>query len=189
VDDSGLLERMRRGDESACAELFARHRVPVFRYAAHMGGAGAADDIVQEVFLALLRQLDQYDAGRGSLQAYLLGIARRQVLKQMAARHQTTSFEEGVDETATLESPACSPFDDVSRAETVDRVRTAIAALPPVYREAIVLCELNELDYATASAVMDCPIGTVRSRLHRARALLVVKLADMRKGALTLDGR
>jgi RNA polymerase sigma-70 factor (ECF subfamily) len=111
------------------------------------------------------------------------------VLKQMAAAHQTMSFGQDGDETAILESPACSPFDELSRAETVDRVRTAIAGLPPVYREAIVLCELNELDYATASAVMDCPIGTVRSRLHRARALLILRLADMRKGALTLDGR
>jgi RNA polymerase sigma-70 factor (ECF subfamily) len=154
----------------------------------HMGGAGQADDIVQEVFLALLRQLPHYDAARGSLQAYLLGIARRQVLKRMAAQHPTMSIDDERGEAASLEFAGASPFDDLSRAEAVERVRAAIATLPAAYREAVVLCELNDLDYATAAAVMECPIGTVRSRLHRARALLVGKLADMRSGALSIDG-
>jgi RNA polymerase sigma-70 factor, ECF subfamily len=188
VDDSRLLERMRHGDEHAFAELFARHRVPVFRYAMHMGGAGQADDIVQEVFLALLRQHSQFDPSRGSLQAYLLGIARRQILKRAAAQHFTVPIENDGGDVVAIESSAASPFDDLRRAEAVERVRAAIATLPPVYREAIVLCELNEVDYATAAAVMECPIGTVRSRLHRGRALLVAKLADMRNGALIFDG-
>jgi RNA polymerase sigma-70 factor (ECF subfamily) len=185
VDDSRLLERTRQGDEHAFAELFARHRVAVFRYAAHMGGAAAADDIVQDVFLALLRQLAHFDASRGPLGAYLFGIARRQVFKRIAAPHPAP-LDDDVDSAAGLESPIGSPFDDLSRAETVERVRAAIATLPPVYREAVVLCELNELDYATAATVMECPIGTVRSRLHRARALLTEKLAAMRSGVLTL---
>jgi RNA polymerase sigma-70 factor (ECF subfamily) len=185
VDDSRLLERIRRGDENAFAELFARHRAAVFRYAAHMGGAACADDIVQEVFLALLRQLSHYDASRGSVGAYLLGITRRQVFKRSAIQPPAPLDEDG-DATAGLESPNGNPFDDLSRAETVERVRAAIATLPAAYREAVVLCELNELDYATAAAVMECPIGTVRSRLHRARALLVAKLAAMRSGALTV---
>jgi RNA polymerase sigma-70 factor (ECF subfamily) len=185
VDDSRLLERVRRGDENAFAELFARHRAAVFRYAAHMGGAGSADDIVQEVFLALLRQLSHYDASRAPLAAYLLGIARRQVFKR-AAVPPPAPLDDESDAASGLESPDGNPFDDLSRAETVERVRAAIATLPPVYREAVVLCELNELDYATAAAVMECPVGTVRSRLHRARALLVAKLAAMRPGVVTV---
>jgi len=185
VDDSRLLERIRQGDENAFAELFARHRAAVFRYAAHMGGAGAADDIVQEVFLALLRQLSHYDASRGSVGAYLLGITRRQVFKRSAAAPPPPLDDDG-DSTSALESPDGNPFDDLSRAETVERVRAAIATLPAAYREAVVLCELNELDYATAAAVMDCPVGTVRSRLHRARALLSAKLAAIRPGAVTV---
>jgi RNA polymerase sigma-70 factor (ECF subfamily) len=135
VDDSRLLERVRRGDENAFAELFARHRAAVFRYAAHMGGAGSADDIVQEVFLALLRQPSHYDASRAPLGAYLLGIARRQVFKRIAVP-PPAPLDDASEATAGLESPDGNPFDDVSRAETVERVRAAIATLPAVYREA-----------------------------------------------------
>jgi RNA polymerase sigma-70 factor (ECF subfamily) len=181
VDDFRLVERMKQGDESAFAALFARHKTAVHRYAAHMGGASGApaDDVVQEVFLAFLRQLAQFDPALGSVQGYLLGIARRQVLRQLG-RARLDDAIDSVDAGAACLSADSSAFEDLSRAETVERVREAVGALPPVFREAIVLCELNELDYATAAGIMNCPIGTVRSRLHRARVLLVEALADMR---------
>src|SRR5207302_6049964 len=78
-------------------------------------------------------------------------------------------------------APDLTPFEDLSRAETVDVVRAAIQSLPPAYREVVVLCELQEMDYADAAAVIGRPIGTVRSRLHRARALLASKLASTQK--------
>jgi RNA polymerase sigma-70 factor, ECF subfamily len=171
VNDLGLLDRARRGDESAFAELLERHRAAVFRYASHMCGRSAAEDVVQEVFLAFLRQLGRYDAGRGALQAYLLGIGRRQALKCLTGRQREDWPEQGRDSAANpLDTPAVpdrviDPFLASSEAEIVARVRSAIAILPPIYREAIVLCDLNELDYATAASVMGCPIGTVRSRL------------------------
>jgi RNA polymerase sigma-70 factor, ECF subfamily len=179
-----MLERARRGDESAFAELFERHRTAVFRYALHMCGRAAAEDVVQEVFLAFLVQLARYDADRGTLQAYLLGIARRQALKSLTGRRAEhwpdpiVGSETAVD-TSAEPSPAVDPFLASSEAETVERVRTAIATLPAVYREAVVLCELNDLDYQAAAAVMNCPVGTVRSRLHRARAMLMARLAEL----------
>ena len=188
MDDLGLLERARRGDESAFAELFERHRTAVFRYALHMCGPAAAEDVVQEVFLALLRQLARYDAGRGTLQAYLLGIARRQALRSLAGRKAEYWPDPSLDasenpvETSSQPTPAIDPFLASSEAETVERVRTAIAALPAVYREAVVLCELNDLDYQAAALVMNCPVGTVRSRLHRARAMLAARLAELNPG-------
>jgi RNA polymerase sigma-70 factor (ECF subfamily) len=191
VDDLRLLERMRRGDENAFAELFARHRAVVYRYAAHMCGHGAADDVVQEVFLALLRQLDRYDAGRSSLQAYLLGIARRQALKRLSGppldqwpEGRDGDWAPDSDSARSAADAASDPFEALNRAEIIGRVRACIATLPAVYREALVLCELNELDYQAAAVVMNCPIGTVRSRLHRARALLVKGLTEMRGTAL-----
>jgi len=69
----------------------------------------------------------------------------------------------------------------VNRAEVVGAVRAAIKSLPTAYREVVVLCELEEMDYAGAAAVIGCPVGTVRSRLHRARALLASKLEAMRQ--------
>ena len=61
----------------------------------------------------------------------------------------------------------------------IDVVRQAVQSLPPVYREVVALCDLQEMDYATVAHVIQCPIGTVRSRLHRARALLLRKLASV----------
>jgi RNA polymerase sigma-70 factor (ECF subfamily) len=184
VDDLRLLDRARRGDESAFAELFERHRRAVFRYALHMCGRAAAEDVVQEVFLAFLRQLARYDADRGTLQAYLLGIARRQALRSLTGR-QAEHWPDAVEgsqtalDTVAEPSPAVDPFLASSEAETVQRVRAAIATLPAVYREAVVLCELDDLDYQTAAAVMCCPVGTVRSRLHRARAILIARLPEL----------
>lgn len=176
MDDLRLLERARSGDESAFAELFARHRAAVYRYAAHMCGYDGAEDVLQEVFLALLRQLERFDPRRSGLQAYLIGIARRQALKRLGGPRLDRWPEAG--EAASGEPASRDPFETLSRAEVVDRLRASIATLPPVYREAIVLCGLNELDYATAAVIMQCPIGTVRSRLHRARALLAAMLTE-----------
>jgi RNA polymerase sigma-70 factor (ECF subfamily) len=185
VDDLRLLERARRGDESAFAGLFERHRTAVFRYALHMCGPAAAEDVVQEVFLAFLRQLDRYQADRGAVQAYLLGIARRQALRNLTGRKAEqwpgsaiADSETAVDASAEP-NPAIDPFLASSEAETVERVRAAIAGLPAVYREVVVLCELNDLAYQAAASVMSCPVGTVRSRLHRARAMLAVRLAEL----------
>lgn len=184
-----MLERVRRGDGAAFADLFARHRAPVYRYAVHMAGPGEAEDVVQEVFLALLRQVDGYDPDRGPLQPYLLGIARRMVFRRVAgARLDEQLDDEAAGETLADDGIA-SPFETIDRAETLERVRAAVAALPDVYREAIVLCEFNELDYAAAAGVIGCPIGTVRSRLHRARGLLAERLAPAMRRKVSANGR
>jgi RNA polymerase sigma-70 factor, ECF subfamily len=186
VDDHGLIERMRQGDESAFADVFARHRTAVYRYAVHMAGHAAADDIVQETFLVLIRQLPQFDPKRGTLRAYLLGIARRQMLNRFVTVRETEPIDE---ESGQFESCDSDPFEDLTRAEIVSHVRGAIVTLPLVYREAIVLCDLNEADYETAAVVMNCPVGTVRSRLHRARALLLSKLSKFRPGVMVANGQ
>jgi RNA polymerase sigma-70 factor (ECF subfamily) len=178
VDDVGLLDRARRGDEDAFSQLFTRHQRAIYRYAAHMCGRDAGDDIVQETFLAVLRQVGQYDASRGAVLAYLLGIARHLIVKRLTSRKHG-AFDEALDEQMVdaFATNRQSPLDVLTQAESVDRVRAAIASLSPTYREVVVLCELEELDYAAAAAIAQCPIGTVRSRLHRAKALLATKLA------------
>jgi RNA polymerase sigma-70 factor (ECF subfamily) len=179
VDDIELLSRARRGDEDAFSTLFTRHQRPVYRYAAHMCGREPADDVVQETFLAVLRQSTRDDAPRGEVRSYLLGIARHFVLKRLGAKYQAAVSDslDDAGETALGDSP--TSLDDIVRAETVDAVRAAIDELPAPYRDAVVLCELEELDYAAAAHVMQCPIGTVRSRLHRAKSLLSITLAAL----------
>jgi len=177
-DDASLVHRARKGDEPAFAALFARFQRQVFRYAAYMEGAGAADDVVQETFLAVLRQGDRHDRLTGSVAGYLIGIARHVMFKR---RDRTGAYwladvhDEAVLDTEFGSGP--NALDQLVAAESAESVRAAVQSLPPVYREAVVLCDLEELDYAAAAALMTCPVGTVRSRLNRARALLARKLS------------
>jgi RNA polymerase sigma-70 factor (ECF subfamily) len=175
VDDAGLLERARRGDAEAFSLLFARCQGPIYRYAAHMCGREAADDVVQETFLAVLRGTGRYDAARGGALGYLFGIARHVVLQRLGSRWTAADPLEH-DRAATIECDEPTALERLTRSEAIDAVRCAIAALPPAYREAIVLCELQEMSYEDAAAIAQCPVGTIRSRLHRARALLAAKL-------------
>jgi RNA polymerase sigma-70 factor (ECF subfamily) len=177
VDDARLFEAARRGDTGAFSGLFNRYQGPIFRYAAHMCGQDAADDIVQDTFLAVLRGTGQYDADRGPAANYLFGIARHFVLKRLTTRELVAWGDDPHDQISVEASHEPSVLDSLTRAETVVAVRAAIRSLPPAYREAIVLCELQEMSYEAAAAIAECPVGTIRSRLHRAKALLSSKLA------------
>jgi RNA polymerase sigma-70 factor (ECF subfamily) len=179
VDDVGLLDRARRGDADAFSRVFARYQRAIYRYGVYMAGLDAGDDIVQETFLAVLRQNERGDPPRsGSVLAYLIGIARHRILKRLAARHEALLAEPMDDEVRdeTAASETLTALDHLTRAEMIDMVRAAVQSLPAAYREAVVLCELQEMPYAQAAEVMQCPIGTVRSRLHRAKTLLAASL-------------
>jgi len=173
VDDATLLERSRRGDAAAFSELFARHHRAIYRYALHMCGRDAGDDAVQETFLAVLNAPGRYDAERGSVIGYLLGIARHRILKRIDEDRTE------LDEASVTEVGPATVLDALTRQETIDTVRSAVRSLPATYREVVVLCELQEVDYVEAAAIIGCPVGTIRSRLHRARALLTAKLAAL----------
>jgi RNA polymerase sigma-70 factor (ECF subfamily) len=184
VDDRQLVERVRRGDEEALATVYARHQAAIYRYALHMCGAAAADDIVQDTFVALLRRPRGYEASRGPLVSYLFGIARHHVAKRLTAmRAELLLLDDDPDAAMNgAVAPDDTPLEAFSRGELVAQVRDAIRSLPLAYREVVVLCELNEMDYAAASAVIERPIGTVRSRLHRAKAMLMTKLRSSADG-------
>src|SRR5262249_34993006 len=125
--------------------------------------------------LTLIRDPGRYDASRGPVSAYLYGIARNCVLR---------SLQTGRSDAPIAEEETCAeflmvrdnPLGDLTRKETIEEVRRAVLSLPEHYREVIVLCDLHEMDYAEASTVLCCAVGTVRSRLHRARKLLLAKL-------------
>jgi RNA polymerase sigma-70 factor (ECF subfamily) len=179
VDDVALLERMRRGDTDAASTLFARHEGAIYRYAAHMCGPDAAEDVVQETFLAVLRRSGQYDSTRGSVGNYLFGIARHFVLKRLGSRYEDAIAGGADEQLDAIAADQPTVLDRLTQAETIGTVRAAIASLPPAYREVVALCELEEMTYEAAADVVQCPVGTIRSRLHRARALLVTKLSAL----------
>ena len=187
--DDELLMRLRNGDEQAFATLYKRRQGAIFRFALHMNASTAvAEDITQEVFLALLREECGYDKERGTLSGYLFGIARKLVLRNVERGRVDVPLESESDEGAPRELAVIDdPLAGLTRHEAIEALRRAVQALPRRYREVVVLCDLEELDYADAAVALGCPIGTVRSRMHRARALLLEKLNHERKPRLAVD--
>lgn len=175
LPDNDLLRRMIAGDEEAFVLIYRRLNGAVYRFALHMSGSPEiAEEVTQETFLALIRSSRDYETTRGPLVAWLLGIARNLVRRAIGAIRETEGIEESsfaADVTGT-----CDAFNDLSRRETIEAVRQAVLSLPAAYREVVVLCELQEMEYRDAASILKCPIGTVRSRLHRARTMLMVKL-------------
>ncbi len=180
LPDSDLLQRARKGDEAAFVALYRRRQGNVYRFALRMSGSEAiAEDVTQEVFLALLREAARYDATRSSLASYLFGIARNQVLRRLERERNYTPFPDSEEEEVGALQAMESPLGDLTRQETIEAVRQAVLALPPHYREVVVLCDLHELSYLETAETLNCAVGTVRSRLHRARALLGEKLRSL----------
>lgn len=173
--DTALISAVAAGDASAFAALYRRRRADVYRFAFAMSRSPSiAQDVVQEVFLALLESAARYDAAKGSVRAWLLGAARHVVLDRLRAESRW-SYEPGAHEEPAV---PCTGEEQIFAAQRLARLHAAIVELPFEYRETLALCELAELSYAESAAVLGCPIGTVRSRLHRARALLAAKLGE-----------
>jgi RNA polymerase sigma-70 factor (ECF subfamily) len=178
--DSELLQSMMAGDEAALTTLFLRKARDVHRFALQMCGSRAlADDVTQEVFIVLIREAHTFDAARGSVSAFLMGIARNHVLRRLRRERFYVSMGENSEGQNNTDQPGAGgdgPLDDLARRETIESVRRSVLALPERYREVVVLCDLQEVSYAEAAEILGCAVGTVRSRLHRARALLIEKL-------------
>jgi len=180
TSDAELLELMKAGNEEGLSALYRRRSRAVHRFALQMCGSQAvADDVTQEVFMALIREGNNYDPAKGTLHAFLLGIARNHVLRRLRRERFYVSIEENA---AEHKADGQGPLADFSRGETIKSVRSAILTLPERYREVVVLCDLQELSYQEAAAALGCAVGTVRSRLHRARTLLIAKLRPSTEG-------
>jgi RNA polymerase sigma-70 factor (ECF subfamily) len=176
--DIQLLQAMLAGEEEALAALYRRRARDVHRFALHMcGSQSLAEDVTQEVFMVLMREGRAFDPDKGSLPAFLIGIARNHVLRGLRRERFYVSLDQNpTNAREGVSDRACGPLDSLSRNETIESVRKSILTLPERYREVVVLCELQELSYLEAAAILGCAVGTVRSRLHRARLLLIEKL-------------
>jgi RNA polymerase sigma-70 factor (ECF subfamily) len=190
--DDVLLRRSANGDEEAFTLLYRRHQAPIYRFALRMtGNTWAAEEIVQDVFMTLVREPKKYDAERGALGAFLYGVARNRIMKHR--------------ERLPREVPLLNPEDDgfvgypravdsatpahwAELRERRDHVRAAVLELPADFREAVALCLLEEMSYEEAAQCLQCPVGTIRSRLHRGRALLLAKLEMLRDAPKRANG-
>ena len=174
VPDQQLVELMRQGDEEAFTALYRRRHAPVYRFAMQMtGNIVIAEDVTQEVFMALISHSGRFDAARGSVASFLFGIARNLVLRHLQKDKPALEIDPEFDDSLAADDDV---HEDYSRRETVEQVRRAVLSLPELYREVIVLCDLQDTSYEDAAALLDCPIGTVRSRLNRGRSMLARKL-------------
>ncbi|HEX5426156.1 MAG TPA: sigma-70 family RNA polymerase sigma factor [Candidatus Acidoferrales bacterium] len=207
LTDDGLLQRMTAGDEDAFTLLYRRKHPAIYRFALHMSGnPEVAKDVTQDVFMTLIRDPGRFDPAKGNVTGFLFGIARNHLRKRWERDRRLVGLPEGED-LGQFESPrfqqgngngfghashlgrqSAELTDLLVSSELAARVRQAIATLPENYREVVALCELEEMSYEEAAAMLECPVGTVRSRLHRARGLLVEKLRDLQATRATAAG-
>jgi len=190
LTDAELLGLAREGQDAAFLLLYRRRQGKIYRFAMQMSGSSSiAEDVTQEVFLALVRGPARYDPQRGSLEAFLYGIARNHVLRRLGADRRYVPIEDEDDSGDTLEQiQSDDPHSEMARAETVESVRRAVLSLPEHYREVVVLCDLHEMSYTEASEALGCAVGTIRSRLHRARKMLLEKLRPAAEPEIGTDG-
>ena len=179
-----LLARLKNGDEGAFTALYRRHKDAVYRFALlYCGTAGTAADVTQDTFVHLMTKAAQFDATRGTVGAWLCGVARNIARRHLGEPREEyrdpSDLHDDTDSQATLVE-AETPLERLLRNEAAEQVRAAIARLAPHYRDVLILCELSGLSYAEAAQVCGLEIGTVRSRLNRARTALAQSLAPYR---------
>jgi RNA polymerase sigma-70 factor (ECF subfamily) len=176
--DDDLLHLISKGNEAAFVEFYRKHQISVYRFALHMSGKiEIAEEVTQDVFMVIMKVAKQYDSNRASAVSYLFGIARNLVLRCLEReRPYAVALDDAENDAAGALADDHDLLSELARNERIDSLRRAVLALPPAYREVVVLCDLNEMDYAQAAAALGCAIGTIRSRLHRARALLMEKM-------------
>ena len=176
--DEDLIARVARGDRDAFALLYRQCRADVYRFALHMCGSRTlAEDVVQDVVLAVIEDASRYQPGRSGVLPWLLGIARNHVRRWRTQRRLPPLPD---DETQAAQALAIEtdPIVELTRQRHTAALRRALLELPVRCREVVVLCDLHELSYLDAAEALGCALGTVRSRLHRGRAMLAKRLCE-----------
>lgn len=153
-------------------EAYTSYSGMLYRFAvAYSGSEARAAEAVQEVFLELLRNPALYDPARGALSPFLIGMVRN----RLRTARRSEEREDALDEDEATDEDLLAGLEQAQR---VAAVRAAILALPEHYREVVLLCEIEECSYEEAAAALGLPVGTVRSRLSRARSQLKRRLKE-----------
>jgi len=173
--DERLLEDASHGKTVAFQILYERYRDPIFRFAYRMlGSVEAAEDVVHDCFLGLIKEPGRFDSSKASLRTYLYAAARNQAAK----RYLNSSRESGIEELPREPQVAAhlEPIRQVLDNELAGEVQRAIESLPPLQREALVLFEYEDLSLAEIGAIVGADSNTVKARLFRARDKLRARL-------------
>ncbi len=185
MSDDELLRRAIAGEREAFGALYGRYQHIVYRFARAMtGAADVAEDVTQEVFVVLIRNLGQYDATRGALATYLYGVARNVSRHRLRRERRFLSMDATGLTTLPGEARSDDPVDGLASAETIARLRRALVMLPTRYREVIVLCDLHELPCPVVADIIGITAVAVRSRLHRGRQMLKQRFQRLENSAM-----
>jgi RNA polymerase sigma-70 factor, ECF subfamily len=177
LPDNDLLRRLRSGDADALGTLYRKHSAPLYRFALlYCGSSAIAHDVVQDTFIALMDGKVRFDPTQGNLQNYLFGVARNLARAGLGALQRCLPRDDDADD--AMPDAAPTPLEKLLKDETVELVRAALLKVPPHYREVLILYEMHGFSYVEAAWACGIDIGTVRSRLHRGRALLARLLTE-----------
>jgi RNA polymerase sigma-70 factor (ECF subfamily) len=181
-EDAGLVRRCLAGDEKAYRELVERYQGQVYSLALRMvRRAEDAEDLTQETFVRMFRALARYDLER-PFAAWLFTIASRLCIDHIRRRKVSpislTQRERDSDEEYEIEveDPGLKPDEAASHAEEGRRTAALIESLPPHYRIVVLLRHVQDLSYEEIAEALHLPLGTVKARIHRARALLKTRM-------------
>jgi RNA polymerase sigma-70 factor (ECF subfamily) len=189
-EDSALVERVREGDTQAFGSLVAKYQDRIYNMMLRMCGRAAdAEELTQETFLRALERIGQF-TGRSGFYTWLfrvganLAMSHRRRAMRIRFQSLTVGEEYNGTQAESLTAAVASRRDPPPRvaamaSESKQRVLEALEGLEDDFRLAVVLCDIEEMNYAQAAEVMNVPVGTVKSRLHRARCLLKEMLADL----------
>jgi RNA polymerase sigma-70 factor (ECF subfamily) len=175
ITDERLLEQAANGDTAAFQILYERYRDPIFRFAYRLlGSVEAAEDVAHDCFLSLIKDPKRFDSTRASLRTYMYAAARNLAAKRHNSFARETEIEGLAEEPRIAErhQPIRLVLDD----ELAGEVERAIASLPPLQREALVLFEYEDLSLAEIASIVGADSGAVKARLFRAREKLRVRL-------------
>jgi RNA polymerase sigma-70 factor (ECF subfamily) len=183
--DRNLVERIRRGDKSACAECVERHSPGVYRVALRLTGNEAdAEDVVQETFLSAFKAIDSFE-GRSGLATWLYRIAHnaalmrlRRVRPDQVSVDDEDAFGEGMFVPSQMHDWCCLPERDFESSEARTELEQAIRDLPEKLRAVFVMRELEGLSTEETAEALDVSIDVVKVRLHRARLQLRERLSS-----------
>jgi len=182
--EAKLIEQAARGDAAAFGKIYFLLRDPIYGFAFRMlGENSAAEDITQETFIFFIENSQKYQTERGSLLAFLCGVARNRIMRHLrkSGHKPEVSREETDDLTEPKDEFARSPLEVLLERELETKVNESLAELPPLQREAIILREMQELSYEEIAKITGDDVNAVKVRLYRARRNLARRIAPYLK--------
>jgi RNA polymerase sigma-70 factor (ECF subfamily) len=173
--DVEIYRAAAQGNGEAMALLYQRYGSLIYRFSLRLSrDESIAEEVTQDVFVAILKEGARYDPRCAAPSTWMCAIARRLVWKHLDRRQRHAPMEDSSQQ--TFPSPNDEPDIALGRNQAIAAVQRGIDELPPEFREVVILCEFEEMKYGEVALVLGVPVGTVRSRLHRAKARLALLL-------------